>query len=295
MGLSLSERLAAQKQKTDLTPSTVDDPLPDFVQNSKSDLSPELQKGEPSLAMRVSRVAQQLAVCKRDREPQLLLEVVDMVTEALEMESAQVGTDWRKERTDRFDLPLLGDMLVILSDRLNAYAPNVLSSLIAGKSKRLQTLSDGADTRTVMHIISAAGWVIAEQQFRESTTVATKSKRRTRMSDSDMLLAGMNAALASGGQQGLASPFDDIFDTEVFIDGGAQKEEISDGLKTPGIEDLSDTDEPVTVTTNKNFTGSPAPEAPIRATAEDVIASGTVDFDDLDDELDDDADPFDSL
>lgn len=216
---TLQELMAAKKAANAAKPPATIDLAPAAVDGAGADLA--LRQGA-SYDRRLLQFSQQLALVPKDKEVDLLNQVVDLITEILRMESANIGTVWNQSDRTKFDLPVLGEGLRLLRSRFNSYSPAICDQLLAAKNGRLLELSGGTDTRTVGHVIAAAAQVIAKQELESTTKKSTRAKREKRLTEAETLAASATD-----------SAFDALFgDMDIFTDGAAENKDAANALTT---------------------------------------------------------------
>lgn len=112
------------------------------------------------------------------RKQELLLQVVDLLAEALRLEESNIGVDWREAKPEEYDTALLGQGVQLVASRLNEYAPQVLMSLLTSKCAYIEALNDDTDTRHLGYVVAAAMQVIASHQLKRDHTPATRAKQK---------------------------------------------------------------------------------------------------------------------
>lgn len=146
-----------------------------------SDLAYPLQRahGNPETGLqRLHKLTNGIAAAQNaGRKQELLLEVVDLLAEALRLEQSNIGVDWREEKPEDYDTALLGQGVQLVASRMNEYAPQVLLSLMTTKPAYLEVLGDDTDTRHVGYTVAAALQIVASHQLKRDHTPATRKKR----------------------------------------------------------------------------------------------------------------------
>ena len=215
----LANLLAGGQKKTDEAGApVVTEPL---TPAPASDLAYPLQRAHANEATGLQRLhtfTNAIAAApSAGKKQELLLQVIDLLAEALRLEESNVGVDWREAKPEEYDTALLGQGVQLVASRMNEYAPQVLLSLMATKPAYLNVLNDETDTRHVGYVVAAAMQVIATHQLKRDHTPATRKKRADAKQARNLLGSG---AAADGG-----NIFDELFGA---LDGPAPSGDLPD-------------------------------------------------------------------